>query len=358
MLMLRNDRNGFALPMVILVIGFMTAGALAGFARTASEVQLLDNQSLQTSAFAVAEAGLETYLAGNVVAAPQKYGYGSDTAFVAATLMRDTVAGTDTAFFLIRSVGVVHTGEGRPTSRRTVAQFAYRLRGQMTVLSSWTSLSGLRKNGASGEMTGNDACSDDVLPGVAVPTDGFDGQDAAISGDPPIQELPLDDLAAQVDINWIGITDPDEPAIDDMLNICLGGSGYIAEFGSCDSWPTAGQWANPDFWPTIMLNGSGNLPGVGRGTLVVTGNLTLRGGDVWDGIVLVGGIITDNGEGAIGGAVVTGLNVLKGEAVDMSSRANGTKSYTYDSCKVAQAANGQAKVVQLSNAWVDNWTAW
>jgi hypothetical protein len=78
--------------------------------------------------------------------------------------------------------------------------------------------------------------------------------------------------------------------------------------------------------------------------LIVTGNLTFGGGDKWDGIIMVGGMITDNGSGNIAGAVVSGLNVLSARRSRQSSKANGTKDYTYDSCKSQSAANGMAKL--------------
>ncbi|HEX2165878.1 MAG TPA: hypothetical protein VHG09_01450, partial [Longimicrobiales bacterium] len=68
--------------------------------------------------------------------------------------------------------------------------------------------------------------------------------------------------------------------------------------------------------------------------------------------------IVDNGSGNISGAVVSGLNVLKGETVGESSKANGTKDYTYDSCIVEAAANGMAKLVAISNTWADNLSTW
>jgi len=97
----------------------------------------------------------------------------------------------------------------------------------------------------------------------------------------------------------------------------------------------------------------------------VLGDLTIGGGQTWDGIILVGGRIVDNGNGAISGAVVTGLNILKdcpnGSGsrctVAESSRANGTKAYRYDSCKISRATSGLARLKGVSNAWVDNW-AW
>lgn len=360
-MMLRTDRSGFALPMVIMVVGFLTAGVLAAFARSGSEIQLVDNQRAQTAAFAVAEAGLQQFLAtgmvfGDSTIASDEYAWGSDTARITANRVRPSPADDEPSVWLIRSVGTVGPADGRPQGSRTVAQLALRTRGTMQVLSAWTSLSGLRKNGADGDMTGQDACTADEVAGVAVPTGGFTGKDDAISGSPPIDEMGTQaEMAAQIDIDWAGITNPAAPALGSDFMYCVTGSyGYDSTMAPCTGWPSSTVFTND--WPTVIINGSSGIPSHGRGTLIVTGDLTFGGGDVWDGIVLVGGKITDNGNGAISGAVVSGLNVLKGMTVGESSRANGTKSYQYDSCAVANAADAQGRLVGISNAWVDSWS--
>ena len=62
----------------------------------------------------------------------------------------------------------------------------------------------------------------------------------------------------------------------------------------------------------------------------------------------------------ITGAVVSGLNVLKGETVAMSviDQASGTKDYQYDSCTIANATANMSRLVPINNAWVDNWKTW
>lgn len=367
---LHTNRNGFALPMVIMVIGFMTAGVLAAFARTSSEVVLVDNQRAQTASFAVAEAGLQQFMAtaklpkdDDYLAA--SYTYAGGSAQVTATQVRPERFKTDTTIWLIRSVGTMGAASGRPVGARTVAQLAYRVKGTMQALSSWTSLSGLRKNGASGDMSGSDACSDSTVAGVAVPNGLLTGKDDAISGDPDVLEMGTPaQMAAKINIDWVGIVNPANPAINADIIVCRSGTyGYDANLGPCGSWPTSTQWTNyraQDYWPTIMINGSAALPSNGQGTLIVTGDLTFGGGDRWDGIIMVGGKITDNGSGNIAGAVVSGLNMKRPapwpSTVTESSRANGTKDYTFDSCAIENAANGQSRIIQISNAWIDTWS--
>jgi hypothetical protein len=165
-------------------------------------------------------------------------------------------------------------------------------------------------------------------------------------------------MATQIKIDWAGITAPSNPSITPDVIVCRPGTpGYDPAWGPCGAWPAAFPVG---YWPTIIVNGSlnPNLPSDGRGTLIITGDLELGGGDMWEGILMVGGAITDNGSGNIDGAVVSGLNVLKGMAVNQSSVANGVKDYTYDSCAVANALANQSKLVGQQNAWVDNWSSW
>lgn len=88
--------------------------------------------------------------------------------------------------------------------------------------------------------------------------------------------------------------------------------------------------------------------------LIITGNLTVSGSTGWKGIILVGGLITSNGNNGVEGAVVSGLNVKLGLPVPISV-ANGTKQYNYNSCEVARSATTMGALITLRNTWVDNW---
>lgn len=372
---LRNRRAGFALPMVIMVIGFMTAGVLAAFARSGSEVQIIDNQRAQLQAFAMAEAGLQRFMATGRL--PQTSAdttltitVSGGTVTITGARMRPPAQPTDTVLWIVRARSSVAGGAvTRPRGARTVAQLVRRTTGTMQVVSSWSSLSGLDKAGSSGVISGKNACGADTLAGVALPTGTYSqsGTGDPIIGKPPVQEMGTPaQMAAEIKIDWVGITTAADPAITPDYIRCVSGSyGYDASWAPCTGWPSSTQWDNMynnNIWPTIVINGTSALPSNGRGTLIVTGDLTFGGGDTWDGIIMVGGKIVDNGSGNIAGAVVSGLNLKRPDpwpsTVGKSSKANGTKDYTYDSCKVASAAAGQSKMLPISDAWVDNWATW
>ena len=362
-MLLHTRREGFALPMAILLIGFMTAGVLAGFARSSAEVQISDNQTAETAAFAMADAGLSHYMGrGAITPLDTTFSYTGGQAHIQVTVMKAAATSADTAIYLIRSTGTVTSPAGKPQASRTVAQFAFRVVGTMQVLSSWTSLSGLNKNGAAGDITGFDAsgCSGKNVAGVATPTGMLTGKDDAITGSPQHQEMgTVAQMAAQIKIDWVNIAKPVAPAITPDVVVCNSGThAYDSNYSNCGTWPSTSNFTNPNYWPTIVINGSSPLPSNGRGVLIVTGDLTFGGGDTWDGIILVGGKITDNGSGNIAGAVVSGLNVLKGWTVGESSKANGTKDYAYDSCAIESAASGMAKLIGISNTWADNLSTW
>jgi hypothetical protein len=363
---LRTDRAGFALPMSILLIGFLGAAVMAAFARTGAEVRIVDNQQAQQQAFAFANAGLETYMSAGRIT-PRHITISFDGGFASVTL--DTIwAGAtdlDTAVFIVRSRGVSTIGpsNGRPPATRTVAQFGMRAPVSMHVPSAWTALNGLRKAGASGSISGFDAASSVVKPGVAVPDGKYvqNGGGQPIKGDPPVLEMGTrQQMADQINIDWEGLRHPTAPSMLPDAVYCRPGTyGYDASRGPCGSFPSESTFtSNPDYWPVIIINGSSALPSKGRGFLIVTGDLTFGGGDKWDGIVMVGGKITDNGSGNIAGAVMSGLNILLGEDVDESSKAHGTKDYVYNSKMVRDAAGGASRLFAVPNAWMDNWLSW
>jgi hypothetical protein len=82
---------------------------------------------------------------------------------------------------------------------------------------------------------------------------------------------------------------------------------------------------------------------------------------MWDGIILIGGKLTSNGNNTTAGATFAGLNYLLGgtpEASSDDSDANGQKTYVYNSCNVEKASKGLQRYKPLSNTWLDNLPAW
>lgn len=352
-MMIQSRREGFAIPMAILLIGVITAGVVGAFARVESENAVIVNKDAQTVAYALAEGGMGMYLADRNLPDALDFDLPGGTAEVRSELMRAD-DGVNGALYLIRSTGIPQAGAAVPPARHTIVQLAWLVPYQIEVPAGWTSLSGIRKNGESGIMSGYDECGvKGPKAGVAVPDSGYVGGTEPLEGDPLIDEMGTQAaMADAIDIDWEGFIN--EEVID--FDLRIGGD-------SDDVWPSDEEFAaRPDWWPVIYIDNPGAVwdPSEmnGRGILVIRGDFELDGGDQWDGIVMVGGRITDNGTGALSGAVISGLNVKLGEVVDESARANGTKTYRYNSCQIESALTEAANAVLMPNTWLDNWAAY
>ena len=353
-----NRRRGFAIPTAVLVIMVLTIMVAGGFSIVSAERRSVGDQKSQISAFRIAEQGLEIYLvsrdslitANTLKCNPTPCQHVPATkdsatitvtggvANVSLTMIRPPI-NNQSGLYVIRSKGTETTNayNGSPQAVRTVAQYVLWEPIPMQVLAGWTALSGLQKNGAAGTIGGIDLCGlPDTVAGVVVPMNpGYTGKVVAV-GDPPIDSVVPD----SVRIDWNAIVN--QNAITPSITIPGG------------SFPTAAQFADTSYYPTIRVNGDFTIPTSGQGMLIVTGNLTINGSTSWKGVLLVGGDITSNGNNGVQGATVSGLNVKLGTYVP-TSVANGTKSYNFNSCEVAKANKSLGALVTLRNTWVDNW---
>jgi hypothetical protein len=382
-----RDRRGFALPMAILVIAFLTVTIAAAYAATSSELTTNGAQRSESRAYMIAQAGMENFMARRNEPGfcancgfPPTTTYESTTvklkngrAYVVAQQIR---AGDNTkpAIYLLRSRGIDTTGiaisartVGKTTARaeRTVAQLVYWNVNQVQVLSGWTSASGLDKSGSSGTISGVDNCGQkSTVAGIAIPTDGLSvsGNFTPV-GNPPIQELGTQaETNATIKIDWDGI---------------MNGNRIQPDFTFANSSAANAGWPNmsdPTYYPVIRVNGDFTMPDAGgHGTLIVMGDLTISGNNLWQGIIMVGGKMSSNGNNTMMGATMSGLNELLtntqlAAAQTLSSTsltnapqkayAQGTKTFQYDSCQVSKAAGGLASYSVYPNAWMDNFVTY
>ena len=260
-------------------------------------------------------------------------------------------------------------------AERTVAQLVYWNVNQVNVLSGWTATNGLDKNGSSGTISGVDNNSGGAgcpahhpdVAGIAVPTGDYSSNGHfSPQGTPPVQMLGTQQQANDaVKIDWSGIINGNRIQ-----------PNYIFASASAASagWPNSAM--NGSNYPVIRVNGDFTLPSSGgQGTLIVMGNLTISGNNMWHGILLVGGQLTSNGNGTMMGATMSGLNTIltaaqrdSAQAIAASgttittnpanATANGTKTYQYDSCEVSKAAGGLASYSVFPNAWMDNFVTY
>jgi hypothetical protein len=377
-------KQGFALPMALLVMVVLTAGIAAGYMATSAEITVNAAHRGDTRAYNLAVAGLEEFLArrsqsgfcDHCLADPTAASADSEWtrvkltggyADVKSVLVRKHINDTLPALYFIRSMGVdtsvkLSGGTRSVNGTRIVGMYATWNTATINVQGAWVALSGLRKNGNAGRIDGTDWCTaangggKATLPGAVVPSGQFSGQTGAFYGNPPLdQSKSLDQLKSQTKIDWAGI---------------LNGS-IAADFtvNTTNDFPS-GSWflSHPDDWPIIRVNISMSLPNPGRGMIIATQNFTISGSNMWDGIVLVGGALTSNGNNTTSGATLSGLNKLLGSNPDVSedteivdpenSDANGTKTYVYNSCNVTKATKGLQSYKPLANTYMDQISVW
>lgn len=376
--MTTRARRGFALPMALMVLVVLTAGITAGFAATSAETVTNQAHRGDTRAYNLAVAGLEQFLArrsevgfcSNCLADPTAAVADSEWtrvpltggyADVKSVRVRKHITDTLPALFFIRAMGVdtstkLSGATGSVSGARIVGMYATWNTATVHVQGAWFALSGLRKNGSSGEINGADQCSaangggKPTLPGAVVPNGGqFSGNTTAFAGSPRLDTTKtFAQLKAQTKLDWGGI---------------LGGS-ITADFTiPTQSFPNASWFSsNPNAWPIIRVKSNNyTLPNQGRGMIIADSNFTISGSNMWDGVVLIGGKLTSNGNNTTAGATLSGLNYLLGgtpEASSDDSDANGQKTYVYNSCAVEKASKGLQSYKAWTNTYIDQIPVW
>lgn len=367
-----RSRRGFALPMALLVMIVLTAGIAAGYAATSAEVITNAAHRGDTRAYNLAVSGLEQFLARrneagfctNCLTDPTAAAADSEWttvslnggyAVVKSVRVRAHIDADRPALYFIRSMGVDTsiklTGATRAeTGKRIVGIYASWNTATVNVQGAWFALSGLRKNGTAGRIDGTDECgAKGSLAGAVVPGGQFSGNTSPFQGSPPLDTTKsFTQLRDSAKLDWAGI---------------LGGS-IAADFTvPPQNFPNA-TWfaANPDAWPIIRVKSNDYiLPNAGRGMIIADSNFSITGSNMWDGIVLIGGKLTSNGNNTTSGATFAGLNLLLGGSPGQStddSDANGQKTYVYNSCNVEKASKGLQAYRTMTNTYIDQISVW
>jgi hypothetical protein len=354
---LRNERGSVLLIVLVTLVG-ITALAAAGMVITDTELRASQNQVAGTTAFYLADAGLQQYLGTRDSAtATDTFTYSAGSTVVEGVKLLDApTQNSDNVLYRVRSVSAYTPPEGGSSSR-TISRLAMYSDGSIVARAAFASGSGLLKTGNSGVLSGidkalpgNPNCPNsptDTVAGVAVPPAGYvqsGGGSGVPEGDPPVDYSPSRlELLRSTGVPWDGI---------------VNGGLLVPDYTiPTDSWPDFGSLPADD-WPTIYVEGSTTLgPGEsGRGTLIVRNNLDLDGAFEWDGLLLVGGFLTSNGFQTVEGATITGLNELIGESVPSSDLGNGNKEFHYDSCKMKMAMKQAfGGLSEVPGSWSERW---
>lgn len=361
------NRKGFALPMAILVIAILTAAVTAGFAATTAEMTTNSAEKSQNRAFAIAQDGLQRFMVmratsgycqhcGDPVTVDSEWtrdalpgGY----ADIVAVKVRPQV-GTTNAVYFIRSTGVdtvdkLNGAAAGQFAQHTVGIYASWVTTAIDVKAAWVSLSGLNKNGT-GVISGVDQCGKQPnVAGVMVDKGDLHIQGGSFNpqGSPPVDTSnTFTQLKSQVNIDWAAVM----------------GGAIPADITVPDQ-PFPTDFSDTTYWPVIRIHTNNfSLPVAGRGMIIADSNFVISGSDMWDGVILVGGMLTSNGNNTTSGATLSGLNFLIGGTPSTSSvddaTANGQKTYVYNSCNVENATQKLRRYTAISNSWTDNIASW
>jgi hypothetical protein len=370
-------RRGSALVIALLLAVVLVAvtGGLA--LRMGGERRIALDDAAQTDALNAAQSGLQAYFA-NTSGMPRT---GTDSTRFDTTI---TVSGGSAAISVRRVRAAVSAGErplyavisrgtstryrpsaATPSAEQAIVQFAEFAGGTFVPGAALTSLAGVNKSGASGQLNGNDACGvKPPVPGVAVPNGGYSGSTAPISGSTGSspQGIGTEGTAGtakdNVPLDWATIRAPSGLPYDKIYPSGLG-TGQRSDWNAFYPEPTMTNW------PITLIQGdatfSGNSWNRGRGILVVTGTLRINGSWYHDGLVLVGNDIDSNGGNTFNGSVITGLNVkipgagFGSDDVVADDPLSGTKSFRYNSCILDSALTRLARFRPIANAQLSNY---
>lgn len=368
-----------AMVLVLILIVVMSLAAIAGFARSSSELSTTSSMRAQADAWSVSYAGLERYLVLTTTVPTTlpntvTYSFANGSAAVTLTEIRPSASGTRT--FLLKSLSTVtgrRTGANVPAATRTISQMIQRQTGSIDVDAAFVALNGASKNGVSGSVSGNDGCATAAaLPGLAVPTGGYAPPNNSanannyIDGNPDNTAFDLGIAGfgsaapanSQVRLDWQAVLDGTKLAPDFMINRTVS--------PNTGAFPSAAAYAS---WPVVRVQGniSNGDNFNGQGILIVTGDADVSNIQ-WRGLMIVGGAVSLSGSATnVFGALMSGLNrkivplsaypYLPQTYPTASSVGNGSFFVQYNSCNLASALNRYGGWLRMANTFTDNWPA-
>jgi hypothetical protein len=361
--------------MALLALALMTAAVLAAYSSTSAEIVATNAVRAQDHAYQLAEAGLQQFLVrrgeasfcpscttdptvrdSEYTTVPLVGGY----ARVVATRVRPKLTDGTPALFFVRSTGidtsVKLSGAGKGVyATRTLGQYATFGTPTVKPLSAWTSLSGITNaaNGSLAPINGNDACGKAAaLAGAVVPRGGqYRGSGKLPIGTPPVDSsMTLDSLKKRVGVDW---------------NAIVNYNAIPADYTIPGTFPPKTAFNDSSFWPVIRIRTNYTIPYDGRGLIIADSGLAFTSNSVWDGIVLVGGVLVSTGNDTTFGVVVSGLNRILPNAVNPADGnwidndyVGNTKRFVYNSCKAARAVERLAVYFAWPNTWLDDVPVW
>ena len=345
-----EDRRGIALPLTIFIITLLTIMLAAAFARVGAEREISVGASESVGALTVAQSGLQQYLGSRTTRPPDgdslRFNVTGGYADVVARIVQRPADSLQTHMYIVRSTGyvIVPALGANPQGRRTVAQFAQWQVPVIRRIAAYVAANGAR----------------DQVPGNRVVVNGTDCGSAA----------PIGSIRASTGSNLTrGTYTPAPPVV-------AAAPAFLADTTGVDWAAIVGGAFTPDYhyintadlnYKSHMVVGDASLNNVvGRGLLIVTGDLTMAGVSAgWQGIVLVGGKIAfANGTKAtFDGLVFSGLNTIFVGPPPQNTVLGGSAGpswfhFNYCSTYVDATLAAFSRFAPTANAWVDNWASY
>lgn len=347
--------GGFALPFTIFLVTIITIMLAAAFTRTTAEHMLAGNSAAEVSALALAQSGLQQYLANPPSERPGtedsvRFNYPGGYAWVHPELVYFPEDTSNGFTYVLRSAGyVVYPSVGsEPQASRTIAQFARWYTAQLPTVAAFAAINGIGHptSGNPGhdiEFYGVDDCAP-TAPDIWAARTPLTSTDLSTTphfpGGGEQRTGTAAEVADELGIDWSaivndGVVEPDYPS------------------------PVNGDMT----FPTYVITGDhtfGNF--TGSGLLIVTGDLYLTGNLDWQGILLIGGRIIPNSvtNAIFYGAVLTGLNGMIGPTPGPNpfEGPGFDLTFQYRSCNIEDAMSKFGGFQSVPNAWVDNWATY
>lgn len=378
---IHTDRRGVTLVTSLLLVMLLTIGILAAFARGSADRRSTMDAGVATDAYTVAQNGVDRFFAANPTQPAAASLPLTTTLAVAggnARVRMERVraeAGALPAIYLLTSTGVSTGGRYDPRAaraERTVAQLVQWSKAELAGGAALTTLNGIDQQGQPATYDGRNACSptdtSSWVPGLQMldaddfekPKNGKVPEVYGSNGSTIVDMGTLEQALQSLGFSWNTIIN----SLANVPNIHYATASN--NVNSNYSGPSGG-FNFPDKsvqpWPIIVVDNATSAHSfksnqAGHGILIVTGDFETSGNAFgWEGLVLVGGKMTVNGNSTWEGSVFAGLNnddPLNPSVVMPDNLINGNKTFLYNSCSVSSALTAFAGWTLLPNTRVDN----
>ncbi len=341
-----RERSGFALPLVIIALLLMGTMAVAALATSSDERRSARAMRRSVAAFYAAEAGLYDVRAAwsdslvSALGPGDSVDLGWRTVDSGARYRAVIHRYDDNLSQKIFGLAVDGRGAGPRGGQRqlTFMMTDPRLPLHHNFHATFVSIGGLVNAGSSGSISGyddsnpSDDCAEGDQPGAVTP-------DSSLWEGATLVTSNVSWLAGSVDYLWGGTPAATAVAMRiDWRAILELTPDYDVQQPSdfpAESWYLG-------YWPVIFVADSLTLTGAevpsGHGLIVAEGDLDLGDQLRWDGLILVGGRLNITGDVETNGGIVTGLNLLLGEAITYSQIGPGPQDIDYHACNIFEAS--------------------